>query len=164
MPNVGFCGGSEVRELGPASDMQTFFGCVELAVHRLPSGDAGLLTDRLYRRYLRLEELEPVKIYLEKIRGVLSNIPAGDIDWASKGWNPIGSKLDLSENTADLVLRRYFKSIHTVIENSLSYERRFNEYQPVMTIISDMPRFVIDETRPLAEYDALVGEPMWLRP
>jgi len=32
-----------------------------------------------------------------------------------------------------------------------------------MTIISDLPRFVKDETRPLANYDALEGEPMWLR-
>jgi len=32
-----------------------------------------------------------------------------------------------------------------------------------MTIISDLPRFHIDEMRPLAEYDALEGEPIWLR-
>ena len=163
MTSVGFCGGTSVLELGPASDMQVFFGCVELAVALLPSGDGGLLTDRLYRRYLRLDQLDAAAKALEQVSDILSAVPTKDIDWASMHWNPASTKLTLSAPTVDQVVDRYLRGAQKRIGGARSFEKRFRVYQPVMTIISDLPRFVIDEKRPLAEYDALEGEPMWLR-
>jgi hypothetical protein len=164
MYNVGFCGGSAVRELGPASDMQVFFGCLHLAIPYLATGhDGGLLTDRLYRRYLRLEELEPAAALLTQVHKILSDVPAKSVDWKSMGWVSALTKLSPSDQTVDLVIHRYLKGAQDLIDNARSYEKRFQEYRPVMTIISDLPRFVIDDRRPLAEYDALEGDPMWLR-
>jgi hypothetical protein len=164
MANVGFCGGSTLLELGPTSDMQAFFGCVELAVARLPQGDGGLLTDRLYRRYLKLEQLDAASEMLEQITGILSRTRTKDIDWASIHRNPASTQLLLSAATVDQVVDRYLKGAQDLIDDARSFEKRFGVYQPVMTIISDLPRFLIDEQRPLAEYDALEGEPIWLRP
>lgn len=163
MANVGFCGGSAVLELGPISDMKVFFGCVELAVARLPQG-GGLLTDRLYRRYLRLDQLDAASELLEQVGGIWQMIRTKDINWASIHWNPHSTKLMLSAPTVDQVLERYLKGARKRIDGARSFEKRFGVYQPVMTIISDLPRFLIDERRPLAEYDALEGEPIWLRP
>jgi hypothetical protein len=164
MYSVGFCGGSAVRELGPASDMQVFFGCLRLAIpHLAASDDTGLLTDRLYRRYLRLEELEPATALLTRVRKILRDLPAKSIDWESMGWVSALTRLSPSDQTVDLVVHRYLKGAQDLIENARSYEKRFLEYRPAMTIISDLPRFAIDDRRPLAEYDALEGEPIWLR-
>ena len=32
-----------------------------------------------------------------------------------------------------------------------------------MTAVTDLPRVITDTKRPLAEYDALEGDPIWLR-
>ena len=116
------------------------------------------------RRYLRLDQLDPASKALEQVSGVLSVTRTKDIDWASIHWNPASTKLTLSAPTVDHVLDRYLKGARKRIDGARSFEKRFGVYQPVMTIISDLPRFLIDEHRPLAEYDALEGEPIWLRP
>jgi len=164
MTNVGFCGGSEVRELGPASDMQAFFGCIQLAVPHLSTGtDGGLITDRLYRRYLRPEELDPTKSLMIEIRDILGGFPSNNLNWSAMGWNPDSTRLVLSEGKAADVVHRYLKGVPDLIDNAASFQKRFQIYQPVMTIISDLPRFSKDRSRPLADYDALEGEPIWLR-
>jgi hypothetical protein len=164
MLNAGFYGGSAVRELGPVSDMRTFFGCVDLAVPHLDDGgDNGLVTDRLYRRYLRLEELAPAINLISDIRAILNGMPTESVNWKSIGWNPIETHLDLSAPAASSVLHRYLKGAREIIENAMSFQKRFQIYKPVMTIISDTPRFIIDKSRPLAQYDELEGEPIWLR-
>jgi hypothetical protein len=164
MTNVGFCGGSAVRELGPASDMRVFFRCVGLAVSRLPSGgDGGLLTDRLYRRYLRLEELNPATAFIAKVRAVLDDISTKSVDWKAMGWDLSSTRLNLEEPNVSHVVHRYLNGAHDLIGNAASFEKRFQIYRPVMTIISDTPRFMIDSDRPLTEYDTLDGEPIWLR-
>jgi len=33
----------------------------------------------------------------------------------------------------------------------------------IMTAVTDLPRVITDTKRPLAEYDALEGDPIWLR-
>ncbi len=79
--NVGFYGGTEIRQICPASDMQTFFGCVRLAAARLTAGgDNGLLTDRLYRRYLRRDELAPASSMLMEVREILTEIRPNTVD------------------------------------------------------------------------------------
>ena len=164
MANVGFCGGSEVRDLGSASVMKAFFKCVDLAASRLPSNiDSSLLTDRLYRRYLRLEELAPAAALITQVRQILADIPADSIDWKAMGWDSASTRLNLSQQTVADVFGRHLKGAVELIENAESFNKRFNIYQPVITIISDLPRFVTDERRPLAEYDQLEGEPFWLR-
>ena len=82
MKNVGFCGGYSILELGPVADMQVFFYAVEIAASRLSVGeDAHLLTDRLYRRYLRLEELDQAADLLQKIQKIMQKIPTKSVDW-----------------------------------------------------------------------------------
>lgn len=164
MPNVGFCGGSEVRDLGSASDMKVFFNGVDLACSRLAlDADSGLLIDRLYRRYLRLEELAPTATLVGRVREILATIPSKAIEWKTMGWNPDCTRLDPSLPTMADVLGRHLKGVEDLIRNAESFNTRFKTYQPVMTIVSDLPRFVTDETRPLADYDALEGDPIWLR-
>jgi hypothetical protein len=165
MVNVGFCGGSTMRELGSASDMKAFFNCIRLtAPHLARGGDDGLLTDRLYRRYLRSEELDQASAVAQETHDTMTGMPSNSIDWPSLGWISTATRLDISQKTAADVFAKYFKDIQYLSECAKSFEIRFKIYRPVMTIISDLPRLHIDEMRPLVEYDSLEGEPIWLRP
>lgn len=164
MANVGFCGGCSVRDLGSASDMKVFFNCIELAAARLPPNiDSKLLTDRLYRRYLRLEELAPAAALIVQVRDILADIPTDSINWKAMGWDPSATRLDLSPAKVSDVFRRHIKGALDLIENAESFNKRFDIYRPAITIASDLPRFVRDENRPLTDYDRLEGDPMWLR-
>jgi len=64
---IGVMGGNSIYELGPLKDIVLFFDCIEYFVVKHHSEqDWSLLTDRLYRRYLRLEELETTRKLMEK--------------------------------------------------------------------------------------------------
>jgi len=164
MTNVGFYGGSEVRGLGSASDMKAFFACVDLAIEKMPlDARSVVLTDRLYRRYLRLDELDVAAELLGAVRNVLAGIAASTLDWRLVGWDPSTTRLDPSSGMVADVLSRHLKGAVDLISNARSFEKRFNIYQPVITVITDTPRFYAESLRSLADYDALEGEPMWLR-
>jgi len=164
MPNVGFYGGSEIRDLGPASDMLTFFNCVRVVASRLlPDLDSSLLTDRLYRRYLKLDELDPTTDLIAHLQKVLISLPADCINWNALGWKESSTKLDPTLSNIAEVLARYLDGAVDLIRNAKKFEKRFHIYKPVITIITDTPRFYVESNRPLADYDALEGEPMWLR-
>ena len=76
MRMIGFSGGSSICELGPASDVVLFFDCLKAYVEQESQDqDWGLLTDRLYRRYLRLEELEKASSLMEQARQIFAQNP-----------------------------------------------------------------------------------------
>lgn len=164
MKNVGFCGGYSILELGPVADMQVFFYAVEIAASRLPTGeDSRLLTDRFYRRYLRLEELDQAADLLQKIQKVMQQIPTKSVDWGDFKWDKSHTNLEKSKRSLADLLERYFKSAYSIISDAKHFEKSFKEYTPVMTAVTDLPRVITDTNRPLAEYDALEGDPIWLR-
>lgn len=164
MKNVGFYGGSLIIELGPIADMQAFFYAITIAALQLPTNeDSRLLTDRLYRRYLRVDELGPAIDLLNRIQKIMHEIPTNSVDWSDFKWEKPYSLLGKTKNTLGELLEKYLKSTQKIIKNAQSFQKKFNIYEPVITIITDTPRFYIESARPLAEYDALEGDPMWLR-
>jgi len=73
---VGFEGGSSLCELGPASDVAFFFACVGQLAASQGEEDWCMLTDRLYRRYLRLDELALATRMMSKVRDDFSSLPS----------------------------------------------------------------------------------------
>jgi len=43
--------------------------------------DWSLLTDRFYRRYLRIEELEPAGKLMNKVKEIFSALASDEVDW-----------------------------------------------------------------------------------
>ncbi|WP_134167095.1 hypothetical protein [Paraburkholderia caballeronis] len=69
MRKIGFNGGGLLYELGLASDVSLFFDCLGADTQEANhEQDWSLLTDRLYRRYLRLDELEPAFALMEQVQ------------------------------------------------------------------------------------------------
>lgn len=166
MRTIGFDGGHSVYELGPAEDVVLFFDCVKAyAEQDHPETDWSLLTDRLYRRYLRREELRPALDLMAKVREIFAqNSAKSGVEWNP---NMLGNqeKSWLSSEQATLadVFGRYFERFEKACGSAESFVETFNIYQPVRVVISDTPGFLCDKNKPLAEYDALEGKPFWLQ-
>jgi hypothetical protein len=166
MRKIGFHGGHTICELGPAPDVVLFFNCLErYAEQAHPAQDWSLLTDRLYRRYLRMEELEPALALMAQAHDIFAQKPAlSSVEWdeamlanSEKSWLTVG------QPTLADVFGKFFEKFLDACSSAKSFFENFNIYQPVRVVISDLPGFARDKKKPLAEYDALEGEPFWLR-
>ncbi|WP_028219020.1 hypothetical protein [Paraburkholderia oxyphila] len=166
MRKIGFDGGHSIYELGPAPDVALFFDCLnaytEEANHEQ---DWSLLTDRLYRRYLRWEELGPALAMMDQVREIFAKRPAKtSVEWdAAMLANPEKSWLNPEQSTLADVFSKYFENFAGACGSAKSFFDAFNIYQPVRVVISDLAGFARDKNKPLAEYDALEGKPFWLR-
>ncbi|CAE6865569.1 hypothetical protein R69746_08071 [Paraburkholderia aspalathi] len=166
MRKIGFTGGARVSELGPASDVVLFFECIKTYVERAnPETDWCLLTDRLYRRYLRREELKPAMELMRLVREIFAKQPTKtSVEWdAEMLSNPQRTSLNPDRQSLASVFSEYFDSFEAVCGSAESFAETFNIYQPVRIAISDLPGLARDKNKPLAEYDALEGKPFWLQ-
>lgn len=75
---VGFHGGSSIFELGSPADVAFFFRCIEcFVVPKTPASDWSTVSDRLYKWYLRQEELEAAIRLMKSAQEVFSGLPGG---------------------------------------------------------------------------------------
>jgi hypothetical protein len=164
MQNVGFDGGHSVYELGPPSDVAAFFSAVEqYAAIEKQSRNYGLIIDRLYRRYLRQEELDAAAALMGEIRTGFSEMSPESLGLKEFRRRTTSTRLQLNQSTPDKVFADYFEKFARAKESAESFYDSFKIYQPVRTLIVDQPWFMVEKQRPLSEYDALRGEPFWLR-
>ncbi|MEI7297182.1 hypothetical protein WCQ02_34065 [Paraburkholderia tropica] len=166
MRKIGFDGGHSMYELGPAPDVSLFFHCLRrYAEEDHPTQDWSVLTDRLYRRYLRAEELEPALKLMAQAREIFAQQPAKtSIEWdAAMLADPERSRLNPDQPSLADVFSSYFDRFADACASAKSFVDAFNIYQPVRTVITDLASFARDKNKPLEEYDALEGTPMWLR-
>lgn len=167
MRKIGFDGGHTVYELGPVSDVVLFFECLNsFVVSQYPDQDWSLLTDRLYRRYLRREELERSFALMERARSIFSTLPSASVEW-DEGLQTDRDKtwLDSRQDTLGAIFSRYFDLFSKAKDSAISFLDEFGIYQPVRVLVSDMPALIVEKKRPLNEYDALglSDLPFWLR-
>jgi hypothetical protein len=130
-----------------------------------PSRDWSLLTDRLYRCYLRREELDDASALMEQARQIFAGHPAAlAVEWGPlQAGDPERSKPNPAQpNLAD-VFSKYFDSFKNACDSAKSFWDAFKIYQPVRVVIFDLPGFARNKNKPLAEYDLLEGKPFWLQ-
>ncbi|CBJ49652.1 hypothethical protein [Ralstonia solanacearum PSI07] len=167
---IGFLGGSSLVELGPVSDVVLFFDCVRaFTAWKYPDRDWSLLTDRLYQRYIRLEDLDVACSLMKEVEKLFSELPSSSVTWdpamlndKSKTW------LELGALTLTQVFNRYFDAFFRCAESSKVNYEGFKDYpgykyEAVRIVVADMPMFMAEKKRPLEEYDVLEGEPLWRR-
>lgn len=149
----------------------SFFECLHVYAEAVDSTvDWGLLIDRLYRRYLRLDELDPASTLMERARDLFEGLPtASSVDWGERKAADAGqSGLDLNQPTLADVFSKYFEDFSRCVASARSSYEKFKsypgcQYQPVRLVISDLAGYARDKRKPLADYDALVGKPFWLQ-
>ena len=98
-----------------------------------------VLIERLYKRYVRREDVEcTLKLLEEKINSSNTN----DIYIFRKLYNLLKERCSLSEKCL----------------------QKFGKYIPVRIVIFDEPFCTISDNIPLEDYDNNDGEPFWMRP
>ncbi len=166
---IGFTGGSSICEIGTASDVVLFFDCLDyFVVKNHPEQDWSLLSDRLYRRYLRLEELDQAAALMNQVKQIFSGLPNTEIDWAPElPGNKNLTRLDPGRaNLADVFIK-FFDHFEYCVESAKLNHEHFQSYpdykfEPVKIIPTNLAAIAIEGDRPLKEYDDLEGKPFWL--
>lgn len=155
-----------LAEVGPASDVKTFFN---LVVSLLENGIKGSkypwVTGKLYSGSLTYDEVYKVKCELDSIRNEFSRFSLSNIDLLSFGVDKNNSRLNFNGKNLHAVFDRIFKAFDEALECTEVYYQGFNEYIPVRIGFTDAPYYIDDVNRASEQYDALGpnDQPFWLR-
>lgn len=143
MSMVGFCGGGLMHESGTANEIQIFFDTLR-GVEQITFNDLewSLVLDRLYRRYVRFEDIDKTKQVMDYYKTIL---------------------VKKSEDEISNLLLRYFRHFDSSVSSALSFYQAFGEYLPIKISVVDLPWYLLEGQRPLHEYDQLEDKPFWLR-
>ncbi|MGN6655521.1 MAG: hypothetical protein ACTHJ9_09300 [Rhodanobacter sp.] len=161
---VGFFGGSSVCELGSVADVIAFFACLErYAVDQSSRDSWWVLTDRLYKRYLRPEEVPAAISLMAKAKEDFSLVGASSVDWAALGIDIANTTLSLTAKNLAEVFEKFFEHFSYCVESSALFEKTWGKLAPVRLVCSDIPEFFTDKRRPLTSYDSDAAEPFWQR-
>ncbi|MEW9524417.1 hypothetical protein MRBLRH8O_002239 [Agrobacterium radiobacter] len=163
MNRIGFFGGSSIFELGSKSDVLCFFSILKDLGRGRDSYD--VLTDRLFRKYIRLGEIDAAILIMNEAHEYFSKIQSGGFDWDRFGFNKSDTNLDTTLSNLSDVFRKYFEGFEYCVQSSRAFNDDWGIYKAVRVVVSDMPGFLVDKSRPLEEYDALGADekPFWLR-
>ena len=154
---VAFTGGARVNQIGPVQDVVFFFDCIRrFAGEALGPHGRDLLLDRLYRRYLRLEELEATSAAIKLVEERFRAVPMGFVELPSP--TRLHPKATLAE-----VTEKFFVRLAECV-GSADYQARNTTwaYEPVKIVRSDFASIARESKRPPEEYDTLDGPPFWL--
>lgn len=77
---VSVYGGSLLTELGSSEEVEYFFRCVNHFVEYQKKIQLPLVTDRLYRRYVSVENFDEFRNNLSIIRNIFNEITISEVD------------------------------------------------------------------------------------
>lgn len=124
MKNVGFHGGSSICELGPSADVALFFECLDAyAAKHHPEKNWSLLTDRLYRRYLKQDELDEASTMMSSAKEVFGRVSSDSVDWQRLLVTPGMSRLNPDQENLAEVFSKYFESFDYCVESAKVFLR-----------------------------------------
>lgn len=171
MYKVGFTGGSSIVEVGSANGMNAFFALIRESTRRSPERDWSLISDRLFKRYVRQEDLQSTKRDLEDIRALFSVVQATEVNKVLGMEELASASLTKGAESLSESFSRYFDAAFHCIESAEVNFAMFGSapeyeysYEPVIVIRSEMPAYLVDSRIPLSDYDELTGNPFWLQP
>lgn len=159
MKKIGYCGGALTFQLGNRPEMQLFFDFIEQYAVKEDDKKWSILTDRLYRKYLKLEELEDALVLMNEVDKTFKGIKAVDVELLKN--LPIETKLKIDGATLSDVFASYFIGFKRVIEGGRSFYNDFGRYKSVKIIVTQIPENIKWKNLPDDEYEKVVGEPLW---
>ena len=164
---IGIAGGGTVWGLGTVQEIQLFFDCIEThVVKSFPNENWKLITDRLYKRYLRPQELDVAVEKMNMIQKVFASLPNNTVDWTDYAALDKEYHLNQYAKTLDNIFKKYFEAFYDCVEAAkLSYESYTQnpdfEYERVFFLISEIPWSFVEKERLDEDYDNLQGDPFW---
>ncbi len=124
MNAIGISGGSSLYELGTVNDVQLFFDCMDSFVaSKQLQGNWNLLSDRLYKRYLRLDELDDASMLMGQVKKIFMTVPKDAINWSEFKKTATQSRLDPTKKTLAEIFDAYFEQFDYCVESAkINYE------------------------------------------
>ncbi len=117
-------GGSSLCELGPAADVEFFFECIHsFAVQRMSLPDIFLLTDRLYKRYLREDEVELASLLMKQLRTMFETTSASAIDLTGLSLALAVTRLGASKANLAELFDKYFECFEHCTESAKQFSQ-----------------------------------------
>ena len=141
---IGIAGGGTVWSLGTAQEIQLFFDCIEAyVVKSFPNENWKLITDRLYKRYLRPQELDVAIEKMNTIQKIFATFPNNAVEWTDYAVLDKEYHLNQYAKTLDKIFKKYFEAFYDCVEAAkLSYESYTQnpafEYERVFFLISSL--------------------------
>lgn len=143
---IGFSSANHVIEVDTAIGFLNFFGCIKKYITWDKNSTwEDLICNRLYKRYVKKDNLEATEFALNFIADKFKDI------FNTKG-----------ESLFD-IFRNYFESYSKSTNYSKMFLEKYNEYIPIIICTTSLPHCVIDTERSLEKYDTLDGPPFWTR-
>ena len=160
---MGFHGGNSIWELGSPQDMVVFFACLDYQT-RSTLAEAGrfVLLDRLFKRYLRLEDLDEAVSAMKIAKEQFRLVTVEDSHLIELGLDKDNTALRLEETNLAKMFAKYFDALPDCVRSYRSGKRMFGYYyNPVKVSRVDLPGFTEENARPTEAYDELVAPPYW---
>lgn len=163
MKRVGFHGGSSIFEVGSASDMECFFSLIRNVAGDLK--DNNIFTDRLYRRYIRQSDIDEFESGIKILEHIFSNMEVSAELLEKIGLAHQVSSLNIDFNNMADVFQDYFRGIEHCFVSAKVFYADWGVLKPLRVVFTEMPWYLEDKNRPLADYDELGNNaiPFWLR-
>lgn len=161
---IGYIGGGIIIDLGTDSDMKLFFDSISYYLpSKYPEKDWSILTDRLYRRYLKLEELDIAESLMKLVEEEFKQLDREAVDWSKTKSDKIKSDLDITKATLFDIFSNYFRAFYRCIEFAVYENKHSNFYRPIMVAITTIPYVISYEKIPLSFFDNLGADekPIW---
>lgn len=160
---IGFHGGNSIWELGSWQDMVVFFACLDrLAGPSLSETGRLVLFDRLFKRYLRPEDLDEAVSAMTIARQHFELTAVDDAQLTELGLDKDDTVLRLDQANLAQVFERYFEAIFDCIESYKLGKQTFGYYyNPVKVSRTALPGFAQYKARDTKLYDELIGPPYW---
>jgi hypothetical protein len=155
---VGFLGSHSICEVGTVGYMCAFFGVIRMIAARHPEvPDWDLLTDRLYKRYVRPADLERTRQLTARAYAEAAGMLTTTIDFRPLGWTPVPTEEKVKLPTLALVFADAFRSFDATASSAI-YAREHSPEWPrghvVRTLTTSIALMNIDEKQTFDMLDA----------
>ena len=162
MPDVAIKAGMIRSGLGTPAAMAAFFALIDRHKGKSHDGTLGLITDRLYRRTVRGEQLDAFEQQLSESRQILRGIPVTRGFWDEFDLGSGEEDIDRSAtNAADA-----FERIYNVLVRGISFARldqkELGYIRPLRLVAYDGPKGYEHDDMPLEDFEKPGIRPIWL--
>lgn len=141
---VGFFGGANLIEVGDTETFLMFFHAIKKFTTWDDAFQKNLICERLYRKYIKADDLESTTRILNRIRSDFNNIISRDCSLLS-------------------VFQKHFEGYEKACKHTNDFYQEFGKHIPIRIVVSTLPYCAIDTERSLEKLDTWDGPPFWTR-
>jgi hypothetical protein len=163
----GYVGGGRIYGLGYLSDMILFFDCIRFYIPpKYPNENFDIILDRLYKRYLKLEELDEAVAKMKLIEEVFKTLPRDAVDWEKIDNGSIKSDLNTHQDMLFDIFKGYFEGFYECADSAQHCFNIGYSYKPVKVSPTGIAEQCYYSGIPLSELDKLGKDdkPFWQLP